>query len=139
MTEIPIHPAPAYMHTYLDKLIKVTGHKKPVGIAVIAASDMPARAGVTDSPDGFLHIRPDHPPLIVLRDDVAPTLWQSIVAHEFLHALRWSIDKWVLERLPDDEHEPYMRLVEETMQPLTILLMVGGIINAEWVEEEPTR
>lgn len=139
MTEIAIRQAPAEMRSYLDKLVKVTGYRGPVEIAVIAAADMPARVGVTDRPDGFLHIWPGHPPLIVLRDDVEPTRWQSIVAHEFLHALRWSIDEFVLSRLPDNEHADYMRLVEETMKPLTILLMVGGMINAEWVEEEPSK
>lgn len=137
MSEIVIHPAPAAMYDYLDKLIKVVGYKEPVNIAIIAAADMPARMGVTDDPHGFLRLSPGKVPLIVLADNIPETHWQSIVAHEFLHLLRWTIDGWVLRRLPDAEHEIYMRLVEDAMKPLMILLLVGGMMNAEWVEENP--
>lgn len=138
MSEIVIKPAPTEMYDYLDKLVKVVGYQEAVEIAIIAASDMPARMGVTDSPHGFLRIEPGKPPLIVLADNIPSTRWQSLVAHEFLHLLRWTIDEWVLRRLPDTERDAYMRLVENTMKPLSILLMVGGMMNAEWVEDEKT-
>lgn len=137
VNEITIHSAPDEMRAYLDKLVKVVGYTEPVEIAVIAASDMPARMGVTDDPHGFLHLAPGKVPLIVLRDDIAETRWQSVVAHEFLHLLRWTIDEFVLRRLGIAEQDFYMRLVEDTMKPLHILLLVGGIMNAEWVNEEP--
>lgn len=133
--EIAIHPAPEEWSAYLTKLAKVVGYMEPVEIAVIAHSDMPTTVGVTDNPDGFLRISPGKVPLIVLRDNIGPTRWQFIVAHEFLHLLRWSVDRWVFEHLPEDEHEHYLRLVENTMKPLTILLLVGGIMNTEWVED----
>ena len=131
---LKIHQAPDEMCTYLGKLVKVVGYDEPVHIGVIANADMPERVGVTDNPDGFLHIRPGQVPLIVLRDNIPATRWESVVAHEFLHLMRWTIDWWVLQRLPEAEHDTYMRLVENTMKPLTILLLVGGMINAEWVE-----
>jgi hypothetical protein len=133
---VPLHDARGEMRAYLDKLIRVVGHTEPVEIAVIAAADMPARAGITDNPDGFLHIVPGKAPLIVLRDNLEATRWQSVVAHELLHVLRWKMDSWVLDRLSEDRQDTYMRLVEDTMKPLHILLMVGGAINAEWVDEE---
>lgn len=137
MSEIAIHPASEEVRAYLEKLAKVVGYKEPVQIATIAAADMPARMGVTDDPHGFLHLVPGKVPLIVLRDDIPDTRWQSVVAHEFLHLLRWTIDEWVLHRLPLHERDTYMRLVEDTMKPLHILLLVGGIMNAEWVEGNP--
>lgn len=136
MSEIAIHPAPGYMQEYLLKLTKVIGFREPVQMALIAAGDMPKRVGVTDDPHGFLRVEAGRVPLIVLADNVPESRWRSLVAHELLHLIRWTIDAWVLRRLPDAEHPDYMRLVEETMQPLTILLMVGGAIDAEWVEGE---
>lgn len=136
--EINVSQAPEEMRAYLAKLIKVCGYQEPVEIGIIAASDMPARVGVTDHPDGFLHIVPGKVPLIILRDNIAATRWQSVVAHEFLHVLRWTMDSFVLHRLPKDEHHTYMRLVENTMKPLSILLIVGALINAEWIEGEAT-
>lgn len=139
MSEITIRPAPAALSAYLAKLLKVCGYTEPVEVVVIAASDMPARVGVTDDPHGFLHIEPGKVPLIVVSDAyVDDPRWKSLVAHEFLHLLRWTADWWVLQRLPSDEHEFYMRLVENIMKPLAILLMVGEMFGAEWVDEEPT-
>lgn len=135
--EIAIHPAPLAMHAYLDKLKKLCDYHERVEIALIAAADMPTRVGVTDNPDGFLRVSPGKVPLIILRDNIPETRWQSVVAHEFLHVLRWSIDGWVLRRLPARKHEEYMRLVENTMEPFTLLLMVGGELNVVWTNEEP--
>lgn len=133
--EIAIHPAPAAMEEYLVKLCKVCGYAEPVQIAQIAGAEMPARVGVTDNPHGFLHLVPGKVPLIVVRDDVPDTRWQNLVAHELLHLIRWTADQWVLTRLASKtEQEIYMHLVEKTMKPLSILLMVGGMVNAEWVE-----
>ena len=136
--EIVIRQAPAAIRVYLMKLAKVCGYREPVEVALIAAADMPSRVGVTDNPHGFLHIVPGKVPLIVISDAyVDDPRWQSLIAHEFLHLLRWTTDWWVLTRLPENEHDHYLRLVENMMKPLSILLMVGGMINAEWVEEEP--
>lgn len=137
MREVPIREAPEPMRAYLAKLTKSVGYCEPINVAVIAAADMPPRMGVTDNAHGFLRLSPGDVPLIVISDAVLETdRWQFIVAHEFLHLFRWSIDGWVLGRLPDHEHEPYMRHVEDTMKPLTILLMVAGMVNAEWVDKE---
>ena len=138
--EIVIRQAPEEIRAYLAKLVKVCGYQEPVEVAVIADADMPERVGVTDNPHGFLHLVPGKVPLIVVSDAyVDGPRWQSLIAHEFLHLLRWTTDCWVLTRLPKIEHDQYMRLVENTMKPLAILLMVGGIINAEWVNEEPNQ
>lgn len=136
--EIVIRQAPQVICDYLAKLVKVCGYAEPVEVAVIAHADMPKRMGVTDDPHGFLHLVPGKVPLIVVSDAYLDDgRWQSLIAHEFLHVLRWTTDEWVLRRLPEAEHDTYMRLVENTMKPLAILLMVGGIMNVEWVNEEP--
>lgn len=135
-TRIAIRQAPDEMRAYLDKLVKVCGYREPVQLAWIAHADMPPRVGVTDAPDGFLHLAPGKVPLIVLRDNLEATRWQSVVAHELLHLLRWTIDEFVLRRLGIAEQDFYMRLVEDTMKPLHILLMVGGIMNAEWSNDD---
>lgn len=134
---VAVRAAPPDVQAYLEKLTKVCGWKEPVQIGVIATEEMPRSVGVTDNPHGFLRLRPGEVPLIVVRADMLEEeRWQSVVAHEFLHLLRWSIDEFVLRRLPDHEHEIYMRMVEDTMKPLMILLLVGGMMNAEWVEGE---
>ena len=140
MTEIVIRQAPQAIRDYLAKLVKVVGYTEPVEVAVIANADMPKRMGVTDNPHGFLRLEPGRVPLIVMSDAyVDDERWRSLIAHEFLHLLRWTTDEWVLRRLPGHEHEIYMRLVENTMKPLSILLMVGGMMNVEWVNEEPSK
>lgn len=138
-TELVVRQAPDEIRQYLDKLTKVTGWKEPIEIGVIDGDKMPPRVGVTDNPHGFLHIARGRPPLIVIRDNAYPHgNWQNLVAHEFLHVLHWPVDEWVTDRLSDGEHVEYMRRVEKLMRPLSILLMVGGIMNVEWVDEEPT-
>lgn len=137
---IGIRQAPDEIRAYLAKLVKVIGYQEPVEVATIAHADMPKRVGVTDDPHGFLHLVPGRVPLIVVSDAyLDDERWQSLIAHELLHVLRWSIDEWVLRRLPDAEHDIYMRLVEDMMKPLSILLIVGGMMNAEWVNEEPSK
>ncbi len=134
---VALHPAPPKVQAYLEKLTKVCGYTEPVQIGVIADADMPPRIGVTDNPDGFLRLRPGQVPMIVLSDAMLTgERWQSVVAHELLHLLRWPLDEFVLTRLPDSDHADYMSWVELTMKPLTILLLVGGAINAVWVEGE---
>lgn len=136
MVEIKIRPASVEQNEYLAKLARVCGYKGEIAIMTIASDDMPSRMGVTDDPHGFLHIEPGKPMTIVLAEDTPENRWQSLIAHEFLHALRWDLDEFVFEHIREKEWETYMMLVESAMKPLSILLMVGGMVNAEWVEEE---
>lgn len=133
-TKIDIRPATPAMHAYLEKLAKVCGYENTVFIALTDAANMPEVVGVTENPDGFLRIAKGKVPMIVMRDDLTDGNWQSLIAHEFLHVLRWNVDEWVFGQLSEDKHEIYMRMVEEMMKPFTILMMVGGMMNIVWIE-----
>lgn len=134
---VSVGDAPVEVHAYLERLIKACNWKGTILVGTIPADVFPTQVGVTKNPNGFLRVRQDGPPIIILPDNILEDdRWRSVVAHELLHAIRWDIDQFVLERLPEAEHELYMHRVEEVMKPLTILLMVGGHIQAEWVETE---
>lgn len=136
---IAVREAPQEIRNYLAKLCKVCGRQEPVHIGIISAAEMPERVGVTDNPDGWLRLVPGKAPLIVITDAMLEgNRWQFIVAHEFFHLMRWTIDEFVLRRLPPHEHEIYMRLVEDLMKPLTIITMAMAVVGVEWVEGDST-
>lgn len=134
-TNVVCAEPPAWAIGCLEKMCKATGFKGQVGLTV-HTGEFPTRVGVTDKPHAYARQGDDYT-LIVLPEWAEDNYkWHSAIAHEFVHALHADIDRFVRSRLPEDQHVEYWQAVETSLKPFAVLLMVGMLVGAVWVEDE---
>lgn len=136
LTDVEFVSPPEWMASCLERLCRATGYKGTVGIAVLEGQ-WPARAGVTDRPDGVLWKSHELELSVILLPSWAENSdkWKTVICHEFVHVMMAPIDDYVRSLLADEQQEEYMRRVEDAMKPLMVIAMITLAVKVEWVED----